>query len=119
MGGVRPRRSQGDKLGERISHPRQRIDVVQLASFDERSSDCPILRTDVVSGEERVFACQNKRPDRARNGIGIDLDAPIIKEAGEPFPVFEAVADRVSKLGTLEDLRQTFLQPGLQRADPS
>jgi hypothetical protein len=35
-----------DELGEHIGHPRQGIDVVQLASFDQRSSDCPILRTD-------------------------------------------------------------------------
>src|SRR5262249_10927725 len=85
--------------------------------FDERSSDCPILRTDVVSREECVFTCQNNRPDRALDGIGIDLNASIIKEADEPFPMVEAVADCVGKLRTLGDLRQAFLQPGLQRID--
>src|SRR5689334_6020837 len=43
-----------DELGKRIGHPRQRIDAMQFASFDERSRDRPILRTDVVSREERV-----------------------------------------------------------------
>jgi hypothetical protein len=53
------RRPQIDELGECIGHPRERIDAVQFASFDERSRDCPILRTDVVSREERVFASKN------------------------------------------------------------
>ena len=110
-------RPQVDELGEHIDHPRQGIDVVQLASFDQRSSDCPILRTDVVPREECVFASQSNRPDRALDGIGINLDAPIIEEPSEPFPVIEAIADRIGKLRTLGDLRQTFLQPGPQRID--
>src|SRR5215467_413447 len=70
-----------------------------------------------MAGEECVFSCQSNWPDRALDGIGINLDASIVKEADEPFPVVETIADRLGKLRTLGDLCQTFLQPRLQRID--
>jgi hypothetical protein len=112
---VRPRhqfldtrcRPQVDELGEHIGHPGQRIDAIQLAGLNERRSDCPVLCTHVMAGEECVFSSQSNWPDRALDGIGINLDAPIVKEAGEPFPVVESIADRLGKLRTLGDLCQT------------
>ena len=82
-----------DELGQHVGHPRQRIDEIQLAGLNERGGDCPVLRAHVVPGEECVLPCQCEGPDGALDGIGIDLDAPIIEEADEPFPVVEAIAD--------------------------
>ena len=57
-----PRRGrQRNGLGERI-------DVVQLAGFDQRSDDGAVLGAAVGACEERIF------PDGAFDGAGVELD---------------------------------------------
>src|SRR5690606_32260356 len=57
------------------------------------------------------------RTDRALDGVGIDLDAAIVEEAGEPFPARERVADRLGELGLLADQAKLLAQPGLKLGD--
>ena len=64
-----PRRGhQRNSLGERI-------DVVQLAGFDQRSDDGAVLGAAVGACEECIF------PDGAFDGAGVELDTAVIKEA--------------------------------------
>jgi len=53
----------------------ERIDVVQLAGFDQRSDDGAVLGAAVGACEECVF------PDGAFDGAGVELDTAVIKEA--------------------------------------
>ena len=64
-----------------------RIDAVQLASFDERSDACPVLRALIVASEQRIFTIENKRTNASFDDVGIELDAAVVEEAGESVPV--------------------------------
>src|SRR5215475_12922915 len=110
-------RPQIDELGERVGHPRQRIDTIQLTGLDQRRRNCPVFGTEIVPGEEGVFPGQYERTDRTLDRIGIELDATIIKEADEPIPMVEAITDDIGKRRTLGYFCKVPLQPWLQRLD--
>jgi len=46
--------------------------------------------------EQIVFLSQPDRLDAAFDRIAVDLDAPIIDESRQAFPMVESVADRLS-----------------------
>ena len=49
-----------------------RFDCVELAGFDERRDDSPVLGACVVAGEERVFALQRDGADCALDGVAVN-----------------------------------------------
>ena len=54
------------------------------------------------------------RADGALDDVGVDLDAPVIDEAGQAFPARERVADGFGELGLLADQIELGAQPGLE-----
>jgi hypothetical protein len=81
-----PRRGhQRHSLGERI-------DIVQLAGFDQRSDDGAVLGAAVGACEERAF-----------EGAVVELDTAVIKEARQSLPARERIADGVGELALLTD----------------
>jgi hypothetical protein len=50
-----------DDPGEHISKIAERLDVVELAGFNERRDDGPVLGTAVRAGEECVLAVERDR----------------------------------------------------------
>src|SRR6187402_3777995 len=77
-------RMAGNDLCEHVAQIGLRIEAVHLASFDERGNDRPMLAAAVGAGEEVVLAAERDRADRALDDIGVDLDAAVVEEAGEP-----------------------------------
>jgi hypothetical protein len=83
--GIGPREKLVDCAGEMTVDDRRecvdeigvRVDVVQLARFDQRGDDRPIFR----AGEERVLAREREGPDRSLDRVGVDLDRPVVQEA--------------------------------------
>src|SRR5690606_21624175 len=75
------------------------------------------LAAAIGAGEERVLAIERDRPDGSLDGVGIDLDAPVVEEAGEALPAGERVADRLGEPGLLADEFELGLEPGLERLD--
>lgn len=71
-------------------------------------SPCGNIRS--TSPEERVLAIENQRPDRSLNGIVVEVDTAIIKEAREAVPAGERVADRLAELALGADLAVTSLE---------
>ena len=59
----------------------ERIDVVQLAGFDQRSDDGAVLGAAVGACEERIFPFEDDRTDGAFDGAVVELDTAVIKEA--------------------------------------
>jgi hypothetical protein len=94
-----------------------RIDAVQLASFDERSDACPVLRALIVASEQCIFAIENKRTNTSFDNVGIELDAAVVEEAGEAFPVVQGVADAFSDRRLGRDARELLLEPGFERQE--
>ena len=82
----------GDNDAERVGEPGVRIDAAQLAGFDQRGDDGPVLGASVMTGEERILPVQRNRTDCPLNGIVVDLNAAIGQEQLEPVPVFCDVA---------------------------
>jgi hypothetical protein len=71
-----------DEPGERVGHPGERVDGVELAGLHKRGDRRPVLGAKVVAGEEGVLAIERQAADRALDRVGIDLDATVVEEAG-------------------------------------
>lgn len=52
-----------DDAGNDVGQIAVRLDPEELAAFDQRGNDSPMLGTAIGAGEERVFARQGKRPN--------------------------------------------------------
>lgn len=76
-----------------------------------------MLAAAVGIGEESILAVQCDRPDGAFDDVGVDLDAAVVEEAGEPLPPREGVADRLGELGLLADQAELLAQPWLEHLD--
>ena len=51
-----------DEPVEAVGDTRLRFDIVELASFNQRSDAGPVFGSLVMAGEERVFAIEHDRP---------------------------------------------------------
>jgi hypothetical protein len=98
-----------------------RLDGEQLAGFDQRGDDRPMLGAAVGAGEQSVLAVEGQRADGALDDVIVDFDLAIVEEQRKPSPARQGVADRLGQLGLLADQRQLLAQPRLQRgqAPPS
>jgi hypothetical protein len=70
-----------DVLGEHIGHVGERIDVVQLAAFDQGRDDGLMLSAAVGAGERSILSVECDRADGAFDGVVVGVDAAIIDEA--------------------------------------
>ena len=68
----------------------------------------------VGAGEEGVLAIQRNRPDRPFDDVGVDLNAAVIEETGQPFPARQRIADRLGELGLLADQAELGAKPGIE-----
>ena len=75
-----------DDPGEDVGEVGLRVDAVELAGLDERGDDGPVLSAAVGAGEERILAIEGDGTDGALDDVGVDLDAAVVEEAGEPLP---------------------------------
>jgi hypothetical protein len=89
-----------------------RIDVVQFASLNERSDAGPVRGALIVAGEECVLAIQHNRADASFDNVGVEFDATIVEETGEPIPMMQAVADRFGNRRLARNARELLLKPG-------
>src|SRR5713226_8961750 len=64
--------------------------------------------------EQRIFAIERDGADRSFDGIVVNLDAPVLDEAGQAFPARQGVADRLGELAFLADQAEFCAQPLLE-----
>src|SRR6266568_1776398 len=100
-----------DELGEHVGEVGLRIDAVQFAGFDERSNAGPVLRALIVTGEECILAIKYHRANASFDDVGVELDAAVIKEAGEPVPMVQTVTDGFGDQGLARDARELLFEP--------
>ena len=75
-----------DDAGDDVGEVAVRLNVEELASFDQLSDHRPVLRTAIGAGEERVLAVERDRADGALDRVVIDLDPAIIEEQAQTRP---------------------------------
>ena len=78
--------------GQNTGQIAMRFDPVELAGFDQRCDDGPVLCASIMSGEERVFTVQGDGTDGAFDGVVIEFDAAVTEEQDQPIPVFGNVS---------------------------
>jgi len=81
-----------DEPGEHVGEIGLRIGAVQFASLDERSDAGPVLRSLIMTGEERVLAIEHNRTDAAFDDVSIELDATVVEEKSQPLPMVQGIA---------------------------
>ena len=75
-----------DDAGDDVGEVGVRIDADKLAGFDQRSDHGPVLGTAVGTGEESVLAIEGQGPDRALDGVVVDLDPAVVEEQAQTVP---------------------------------
>lgn len=60
-----------DDLGEHVGHVCERINPIELARFDERGEDRPVLGAAVRACEERVLPIERSGVDRTLDNVGV------------------------------------------------
>ena len=79
-----------DDAGDDVGEVELRIDRVEFAGLDQRGDDRSVLAAAAGTGEERILASEGDGADRPFDEVGVDLDAAVVEEAGEPLPSREA-----------------------------
>jgi len=87
--------------------------ATKLAGSDDRCKQGPIFSPDLRACEQRIFSGQADWPDGVLDRVGVELEAPVFKEAGQSLPVIERVTDVLGERRTAGDHRQLFLEPRL------
>ena len=105
-----------DDPGDDVGEVGLRIDSVEFAGS---ISEAMIAQCSPPPSEpaKRAFLRLRAMGRMARRRVGVDLDAAIVKESGEPLPSRERVADRLGELGLLADQAEFVAQPRFERRD--
>ena len=72
-----------DEAGQGVGEPGVRVDAVELTGLDQRGDDRPVGAALVAARKERVLAIERDGPDRALDGVAVDLDAAVVEEEHE------------------------------------
>ena len=70
-----------------------------------------MMASTVSTGKEGILSPESDRAHGALDRVGVQLQAAVIKEQDQPFPVIEGVTDGLSKSGTTGDAAQLLGQP--------
>src|SRR5258707_3491348 len=96
---------------EDVGEPRLRIDIVDLAGFDQRGVDGTISSALVRTGEQMILAPERDGPHGALDDVVVDFDPPIVEVAGQARPARERVADRLGEFRFAGDSGELGGQP--------
>ena len=100
-----------DDFGDDVGEVGVRLDGVELAGFDQRRDDRPVLGPAVGSGEQSVLPIKGDRSDGPLDGIGVDLNTTVVEEQAQPLPMGERIADRLRERALLADQGEFLAQP--------
>src|SRR5580698_9575795 len=70
-----------------------------------------------MARKERVLAIEYDRPDPAFDDIGVEFDAAVVEETGEPVPVVQAVTDLFGDRRLGGNAGKLLLEPTLEYDD--
>lgn len=106
-----PRQKPVDHALQHVAQVCVRLDVVELARFNEQAEDRPSFPTAIAPAEEIVFASERHGSDRPVDGIRVKFDAALVEEAGLSIPARQCITDRFAEIAAAGQLRKLHLQP--------
>jgi hypothetical protein len=86
-------RPEVDEPEENIGEIGLRVDALEFAGFDQRRDTCPILGPAIVTGKKSILSRKRLRAHRTLDDVGVEIDAAVIEEASQAFPMRERIAD--------------------------
>jgi hypothetical protein len=96
----------------------ERLHAIDFGGLDEGGDDAPVAAPFVMTGKQRVFSCQGQRADQVLNGIGVDLDTPVLQEDLEPLPVAGDIAEFLAETGFGRDPSPLLIEPDPEGFNP-
>ena len=69
-----------------------------------------------MTGEQRVLAVEHDRANTAFDDVGVELDAAIVEETGESFPMVQGIAHGISDQCLGRDSGEPVCEPREQAA---
>ena len=106
-----------DQALEHVAQVGVGFDAVHLGSFNQRTQRRPSRSTIIRARKKMILAAECNGTNRALNGIGVELDAAIMQEPGEPISARQRIADRVGELAAARRAAELLLEPDLQLFD--
>src|SRR5215469_12146875 len=108
------RRPAIDELREDVGEPALGADAIELARFNERSQQCPILGTLVAPSEQSILGIELDRPHRALDSVRVYLDAPVLKIERQAVPMTQRIANSLRRVALPRKVIKRCLKPLLQ-----
>ena len=90
-------------------------DAIELARFNERSQQCPILGTLVAPSEQGVLGIELDRPHRTLDRIRVHLDAPVIKVERQAVPMTQRIAQSCQSASNFDPVSASNFDPFARR----
>src|SRR5205809_6006290 len=87
------------------------LHVVELCRGDEGTDGRPTLSATVGAGEQMVLAPKREGPDRAFDGIVVELATAVVQEMTEGRPAGKGVTDRVGEATAARNATKLHLEP--------
>jgi hypothetical protein len=81
-----------DDAGDDVGQVSLRLDADELAGLDQGGDHRPVLAYAVRTSKQGILAIEGQRPDRALDGVGVNLYTPIIEEQTQPDVITRIVA---------------------------
>ena len=87
-------RISGDHALEHVLQICIGFDAVELAGFNQRTQHGPSMTAAIAARKEMILPSESNRPNRALDGVGVQIDAAVVQEAGQTMPARQRVPDR-------------------------
>lgn len=105
------------ETGERFVQPGVRVDASELTVLDERGDHRPVVAALVGASEQGVLAIEGERPNRALDGVVVEIDPAIVEEADKTVSARERVADRLAETALGTDLPTACFKEPVELVD--
>lgn len=105
------------QLDEQIAQIGIGFDAVHLAGADQAGEAGPIAPALVMAGEERIAAVHGRAADGVFHEVGVDVDAPVLKEQPEAVLAAQHIGHGLAEVGFARYARGLGGQPGEELID--
>lgn len=82
-----------DDAREDVGQISERVDIVQLASFDQGGDGRPMLGAAIKTSEQCILPIERNWADGSFDDVVVEFDAAVVDEARQALPARQGVAN--------------------------